>query len=215
LWSAKQNTPKLTLGHETDNEVYGRMNNPNDLDHIPGTSGSGVPAIVVAGSAGFEISTDTAGSIHWPCDLFGLVGIQPTPNRVLPAVQAIPPTRLPGQLTEVGLVVCKVEGILEILILISGSDDQAPMLVSVPLRNPTLLNLKKLWNTFHTYNGVMRPIPEITTTVKEPTTALHQSGTDLDEEVPTGVGQSIEMLLALMSGWDGSDWPSSDPVVIH
>jgi Asp-tRNA(Asn)/Glu-tRNA(Gln) amidotransferase A subunit family amidase len=191
------------------------MNNPNFLDHMPGTGGSGVPAIVVAGSIGFEISTDTAGSIRWPCHLFGLVGIQPMPNRTLPAIHAIPPTRLPSQPTEVGLIVSKVERILEIFIIISGSDNHAPMLASVPLRNPTLFNLNKLWNTFHTYNGVMRPISEITTKFKESITNLHQPGNNLDDEVPIGVGQSIEMLLALMSGWDGSDWPSPDPVVIH
>ena len=42
----KTNTPELTLHGETDNLIYGRTNNPYDLDRNPNGSSGGAAAIV-------------------------------------------------------------------------------------------------------------------------------------------------------------------------
>lgn len=55
----KTNTPELTLSYETDNRVYGRTNNPYDVDRTPGGSSGGAAAIVAAGGSPFDIGADT------------------------------------------------------------------------------------------------------------------------------------------------------------
>jgi amidase len=56
----KTNTPELTLGGETDNLVYGRTNNPYDLECSPGGSSGGSASIIAARGVGAR-----AGLGHW------------------------------------------------------------------------------------------------------------------------------------------------------
>ena len=62
----KTNTPELTLHGETDNLVYGRTNNPYDLDRSPNGSSGGAAAIVSSGGVPFDLGSDTGGSIRAP-----------------------------------------------------------------------------------------------------------------------------------------------------
>ena len=55
----KSNTPELTLAAETDNLVYGRTNNPFNVDRTTGGSSGGAGAIVSCGGAAFDIGSDT------------------------------------------------------------------------------------------------------------------------------------------------------------
>jgi len=45
----KTNTPELTFSAETNNRIYGRSNNPYDLERSPGGSSGASAAIVAAG----------------------------------------------------------------------------------------------------------------------------------------------------------------------
>jgi amidase len=74
---AKTNTPELTWAFETDNGVFGRTNNPYDLNLSPGGSSGGTAAIVAAGGAPFDIGSDTGGSIRLPAHLCGICGLKP------------------------------------------------------------------------------------------------------------------------------------------
>jgi len=80
----KSNTSEFTLTHETDNPVYGRTNNPYNLDRTPGGSSGGSAAIVASGGSPFDIGSDTGGSIRNPAHFCGLAGIKPTSGRVPP-----------------------------------------------------------------------------------------------------------------------------------
>ncbi|MFQ5790870.1 MAG: amidase, partial [Acidobacteriota bacterium] len=78
----KTNTPELTLSFETDNDVYGRTNNPYDLTRTPGGSSGGAAAILAAGGSPLDLGSDTGGSIRLPCHFCGIVGMKPTGGRV-------------------------------------------------------------------------------------------------------------------------------------
>ncbi len=60
----KTNTPELTLLFETDNLVYGRTNNPWDVERTPGGISGGASAILAAGGSVFDIGSDYGGSIR-------------------------------------------------------------------------------------------------------------------------------------------------------
>ena len=78
----KTNTPELTMAGETDNLVYGRTNNPFNLERIPGGSSGGAAAIVCAGGSPFDIGSDTGGSVRMPSHFCGIAGIKPNSGRV-------------------------------------------------------------------------------------------------------------------------------------
>ena len=76
----KSNTPELTLAAETDNLVYGRTNNPFNVDRTTGGSSGGAGAIVCCGGAAFDIGSDTGGSVRYPAHFCGIAGLSRTPG---------------------------------------------------------------------------------------------------------------------------------------
>lgn len=79
---AKTNLAQLMLMHETDNPLYGRTNNPWDLERSPGGSGGGDAAAIAAGFAAASLGTDIGGSIRQPAHSCGVVGFKPTDGRL-------------------------------------------------------------------------------------------------------------------------------------
>src|SRR5208282_5220809 len=71
------NTPELLMAWETDNLLYGRSNNPWDLDRTPGGSSGGEAAAIAAGAG-----SDGGGSIRVPAHFTGICGLKPTPGRI-------------------------------------------------------------------------------------------------------------------------------------
>ena len=78
----KTNCPPYGGGIETDNEVYGRTNNPYDVARTPGGSSGGEAAIVAAGGSPCGLGTDSGASVRLPAHFCGLASIKPTAQRV-------------------------------------------------------------------------------------------------------------------------------------
>ena len=73
---------------ECDNPVFGRTNNPWNLERSAGGSSGGDAAIVAAGGAPLALATDGGGSIRQPAHCCGVQGFKPTSWR-LPLVGQI------------------------------------------------------------------------------------------------------------------------------
>ena len=74
----KTNVPPWLVDGQSDNEIYGRTNNPWNLDRSPGGSSGGAAAAVAAGITGVELGTDIASSIRNPAHYCGVFGHKPT-----------------------------------------------------------------------------------------------------------------------------------------
>ena len=78
----KTNVATLLADYQSSNPIFGRSNNPWDLERTPGGSSGGAAAALAAGMTPFEIGTDLAASIRVPAHFCGVYGLKPTENRV-------------------------------------------------------------------------------------------------------------------------------------
>ncbi|HEX4147235.1 MAG TPA: amidase family protein [Pirellulales bacterium] len=78
----KTNVPQLMVLHETDNPLYGRTNNPWNLERSPGGSSGGEAAIIAAGGSVVGLGSDLGGSIRQPAHSVGICGLLPTQGRI-------------------------------------------------------------------------------------------------------------------------------------
>ncbi len=78
----KTNTPALADGAQTVNRVFGRTNNPWNVDCTSGGSSGGSAAAVAAGLSHLDVGSDIAGSIRLPAHFCGVYGLKPTGGRI-------------------------------------------------------------------------------------------------------------------------------------
>ncbi len=76
------NVPQLLIYIESDNPVYGRSNNPWDLDRTPGGSSGGEGATIAAGESPLGLGSDIGGSIRVPAHFNGIQGLKPGSRRL-------------------------------------------------------------------------------------------------------------------------------------
>lgn len=123
----KTNVPVLTGDAQSDNPIFGRSNNPWDLNRTSGGSTGGGAAAVAAGMSPLELGSDIGGSVRIPAHYCGVCTIQPTENCV-PLTGHIPP--LPGSpagirhMSQIGPLARSVEDLILALPLIAGPDGQ-------------------------------------------------------------------------------------------
>jgi amidase len=70
----KTNMPPYAADYQSFNPLFGRTNNPWDLDRTPGGSSGGAAAALAAGLTPLEIGGDYGGSIRVPAAFCGLFG---------------------------------------------------------------------------------------------------------------------------------------------
>jgi Asp-tRNA(Asn)/Glu-tRNA(Gln) amidotransferase A subunit family amidase len=78
----KTNTSALCYCQETDNKLYGRTNNPWDMERTAGGSSGGEGALLAAGGAAAGLGSDIGGSIRFPAHFNGVLGFKPGMGRV-------------------------------------------------------------------------------------------------------------------------------------
>ena len=74
----KTNVPPQLADWQANNPVYGRTNNPHDLERSPGGSSGGAAAAVASGMVPCEFGSDIGGSIRVPAHYCGIWGHKPT-----------------------------------------------------------------------------------------------------------------------------------------
>ncbi len=78
----KTNTPEMAIPYETDNPVFGRTNNPHNLQCTSGGSSGGDAAAIAARLSPASIGSDLSGSIRVPAHFCGVAGLKPTPGTI-------------------------------------------------------------------------------------------------------------------------------------
>ena len=182
----KTNTPELTMAGETDNSVYGRTNNPFDLDRTPGGSSGGAAAIICSGGSPFDIGSDTGGSIRVPAHLTGIAGIKPNSGRVPRTGHIIEYTMgATDSYTQNGPMARYVEDLALILPIISGPDWRDPGIVNMPLGDPADVDISALRIAFHSDPpGYKSPNQDTRDTLHNAVKALAEVAASVEEDAP-------------------------------
>jgi len=123
---------EFAYGFTSENEHFGPVRNPWDLDLSPGGSSGGSAAAVAAGVVPAAIGTDTGGSVRVPAALCGVVGLKVTHGRVpLTGVTPLAPS-----LDTVGPLAGSVADLAGLYAVMAGDDPADPWSASEPVVVP-------------------------------------------------------------------------------
>ncbi len=208
----KTNVAQTLLYHESDNPVYGRTNNPWNLDKTPGGSSGGEAAIIAAGGSPLGLAGDLGGSIRVPAHFCGLQGLKPTslrltnddvPKELLSGSQdAI--IAQPGPIARTVADLCLAMGVLAT----PGTDITSELIPPIPWPDPQRISIKELRIGIFSDNGFFLASPAIRRAVEEAGKALSGRGAHVETFAPPDVSEGIRLFLAITVA-DGGAWIQS------
>jgi amidase len=145
----KTNTPELAGDEQTSNALFGRTNNPWNVERTPGGSSGGSAVAVASGMSPLDIGSDIGGSVRNPAHFCGIFSLKPSDYRV-PFSGHIPP--FPGskgrgllrQFLTPGPLARSVEDLRLALQVIAGPDEREWEVPPVPLEAVAAKELKQL-----------------------------------------------------------------------
>ncbi len=194
----KTNCPAFCAGFETENEIYGRTNNPYDLDKTVGSSSGGEAALIAGGGSYLGIGSDTGGSIKWPASFCGVCGLIPTFGRV-PRTGTIPPYLGFVDSTQIGPLARTIEDLALVLPVIMGPDNWDSRCVPMPLEEPDELGMNDLKVAYYAENGFVEPDKEIERALYHAADVLASADVEIHETYPLATTE----FLSLSKGLNG------------
>ncbi len=135
----KSNVPEVSFDWQTVSPIFGRTNNPWDVEKTPGGSSGGAAACVSAGFSALDVGSDGAGSVRVPAHFCGLFALMPTVHRV-PSLGHMKLPRTPHgsrNLLSFGLLARSLEDLRLGLSLVAGPDGCDFDVPPVPLDTPS------------------------------------------------------------------------------
>lgn len=172
------------------NPVYGRTNNPYNLDYSPSGSSSGEAAIIAAGGSPLGIGSDSGGSIRTPAHACGIAGLKPTTGRVpltghYPYISFMNDPR-----TVIGPMARRVEDLGLALSLMQGEDWRDASVVPMPLHDWRAVDLRPLRVAFYTEHQDAEPAPDCKQAAIRAAQALVGEVSRVDEKLPPRVDET-------------------------
>ncbi|HEY1287484.1 MAG TPA: amidase [Burkholderiales bacterium] len=185
----KTNVPPLSADGRADNPIFGRTNNPWNLERTPGGSTGGGAAAVAAGLSPFDVGSDLAASVRVPAHWCGLFGLKPTEGRV-PNTGHIP--EVPGtphalrHMNTLGPLARSVDDLGAILKVIAGPDDRDWETAPVPLEDAPERPLSSYRFCWTTRFGAEAPSRETSDAIGSLAKNLSRMGCEVKEATPPG-----------------------------
>jgi len=142
----KTNVATMLADFQTNNPIFGRTNNPWNVERTPGGSSGGAAAALSSGMTPFEIGTDLSGSIRIPAHCCGLFGLKPTEHRVslVGLIPGLPPLRSVRIMSSIGPMARTVEDLALLHPIIAGPDGRDTDVPPVPIDDLPEIELTNL-----------------------------------------------------------------------
>lgn len=132
----KTNVSELLTFAQTFNDLFGRTNNPWNLERTPGGSKGGAGAAVASMMTPLDIGSDIGGSIRMPASLCGIFGLKPTERRVsnfghIPDLPGRP--RTTRVMNSIGPMARSMDDLDLAFRILAGADGRDPEVPPVPV----------------------------------------------------------------------------------
>jgi Asp-tRNA(Asn)/Glu-tRNA(Gln) amidotransferase A subunit family amidase len=184
------NTPELLMAWETDNLLYGRTNNPWDLERTPGGSSGGEAAAIAVGMSAGGVGSDGGGSIRVPAHFSGICGLKPTPGRI-PATGHYPVSGGPFALIGVVGPIARTVGDLKMFFeVMQGPDDGDTCAAPVSLHSPSEAEVRNLRVGYFEDDGRTPVTAETRAAVRMAADALRRAGFQVEPFRPDGLEEA-------------------------
>jgi fatty acid amide hydrolase len=199
----KTNVAQILMFVETDNPLYGRTNNPWNVERTCGGSSGGEGAIIAAGGSALGIGTDIGGSSRYPANFCGIASIKPTAGRCPDTGRFSIPYGQQAIASQIGVLARGVDDVALGLEVVNGGRNpnvEPPM----PLGDHHTVDVGKLRIGFYTDDGIMRSSPAVRRSVQEAAATLSAAGARVVEWTPPGMAEAFHLLYGIFSA-DGAE----------
>jgi amidase len=201
---AKTNLPDLLFAFESDNLIFGRTNNPYDVNRTSGGSSGGEAALIAACGSPLGLGSDAAGSVRLPAAFCGIAAIKPTSGR-LPRTGHFPPAGgWIEALWQIGPMARRVEDLATVMPLLAAPDEYDSTAIGMPAPDPATVSLRGLRAAFYTDNGFAAAQPEVATVVRAAAQSLAAETACMEEARPACLAAAYDLEMKLI-GPDGGD----------
>jgi len=206
----KTNIIQTLAGWESDNRVYGRTNNPWNLERTSGGSSGGEAAIIAASGSALGLAGDYGGSTRIPAHFCGVHGLKPTSGRL--SNDDFPADLLGGgqevfvpQPGPIARTVADLELAMALFAETSMSvtDDLVP---PVPWSDAAKVQIEGKRFGIYTDNGYFQVSPAIRRAVEEAANALRQRGATVEPITPPDAAEGLRIFLGAVSAGGGKDY---------
>src|SRR5205823_5167601 len=143
----KTNVPAMLADYQTSNPIFGRTNNPWDVERTPGGSSGGAAAALASGMTPFDVGTDLSASIRIPAHFCGLFGLKPSEQRASLAGLIPDPRGTPRSvriMSCIGPMARTVEDLPLLYPIIAGPDGRDTEVPPVPVGEAPEVELTNL-----------------------------------------------------------------------
>jgi Asp-tRNA(Asn)/Glu-tRNA(Gln) amidotransferase A subunit family amidase len=196
----KTNVPELAMDYRSENLVFGRTNNPWDLERVPGGSSGGEGAAIASGCSAGGVGSDLGGSIRVPSHFCGIVGLKTTPGRI-PGSGHFPACVGPFSLgASIGPMARRVEDLALMLKVLAGFDPSDSASVPLPFRARTgdkdERNERFRRVMWYADDGITPVTKETRQAVERAAQALAGLGYEVEERRPAGLERTFDLWFA-------------------
>lgn len=147
----KTNVPVMLADRQSNNPIFGRTNNPWNLDRTPGGSSGGSAVALASGMTPLEIGSDLGGSVRTPAQFCGVFALKPTEHRVslhghIPDLPGS--TRLMRIIATIGPMARTVDDLIlgfQIIAGADGRDIEVPPIPVQPIPELLLKDIRVAW----------------------------------------------------------------------
>jgi fatty acid amide hydrolase len=204
----KTNVSQLLLYYESHNPVYGRSNNPWNLERTPGGSSGGQAAIIAAGGAPLGLGTDIGGSLRVPATFCGIASLKPTVGRLPDPGRYSVPIGQRAIVSQVGALARRVADVALGLEVMNGGRNPAtepPM----PLGDFSTVDVSQLRVASYTFDGTFQPAPAVRRAVQQAAALLKGMGAQVVEWQPPDVPSAQDIFYRILSADKGQGMKKS------
>jgi fatty acid amide hydrolase len=198
----KTNVAQLLLYFESDNPVYGRTNNPWNLERTPGGSSGGQAAIIAAGGSPLGLGTDIGGSLRIPATFCGITSLKPTTGRAPDAGRYSIPIGQRAVVSQAGVLARTVTDVALGTEILNGGrnpNTEPPK----PLGDPGTVDVSRLRVAYYIEDGTFQTAPAVRRAVLEAADVLRSCGAQVTAWTPPDVSYAADLFFGILSA-DGA-----------